>query len=393
VYSISKKTVFNTILYLLSFLVVIVSLLLYEPKITTQAKIAPPDKKALSLLTSTVNELAMSFEKGINQGFDTEKTNVVINSSIAQKTLFLFNQKTENSVAWFGEVIDYSKGDMVDNAKNKNIYEKLKTASQTLINGYTQADEEKLFEKLEALFKKEHSKEELKASFNQTQNEYSILKNNVAFNRNEISKYAKDILRLPNIPDIFSDLFLPIDSVSYKIKNSYAQIFTSGNTLGRMADDLSPFSDNVKETDYLSEAKRQISKHAPYAEQLSHLYTYKSDSIYYILFCPELSVKNNSVFKASEAICVGLSTDDLSLKLFDATKYLKNHTKDSISNSILDKENIDQDTKIILKGSNIYFAKEVDTEQSGILYIIKDSNTNNSTVLNEREYILFLTKT
>lgn len=393
-YYISKKTAIVSILYLLFFGAIIVALLFYEPKKNTELSPAVnSDKKALSLLTSTVNDLSIAFEKGITQGFDSEKTNLVINSAIAKSTLFLFNQKTENCVAWFAELSEYSNGDMNDNNKNKIIYKKLKSASETLMNGLTQENEEKVFSELESLFRKDYSKEEQETRLKTIQNEYSILKNNVIFNRNDISSYAKNILKLPNIPDIFSDLFLPIDSVSYKIKNSYAQIFSSGNTLGRMADTESLFSEATKNSNYLSEAKSQISIHAPYAEQLSPLCSYRSDSIYYILFCPEISIKKKTAFNASEAILVGLSNKDLSLKLFDATKYLKNHTKDSINNSILDKENIDQDTKIILKGSNIYFAKEVDTEQSGILYIIKDSNTNNSTVLNEREYILFLTKT
>ncbi len=326
------------------------------------------------------------------EDFKPYKNDIYAYTLVAKNSINLSGFQMPNLSAFISELSDYSLSDMVSNDKNIDFLEKLSSGQSILLEECTNFKNEESIVKIEKIFEKETSKEFYSELLKKTESEYSIIENFIIRDRREIAQYAKTLLNFPLTPEQFKNKYTEPKSLSYSITNSYADIFASGSLLRRMAvEDTSRIS---YETDLPLDviAHDYIKTHAPYFKSFTEVLSAKNGSLIYFIFCPVFKINNTNIINYNESIKLAISLSDGRLKAFDASDYLKNHSKNNSFTDFLLPQIINNNStineyneKYVYFGDKFYLQVSFSSNENNYYYLINQDNTS-SKIYDEKEY-------
>ncbi len=326
---IRKKTLIRSLSFIFGILLLVLGLFLQKNSIQKVQK-TENEKLIFSSLSSvctSLDNICTSFEEAST--FDTykqESKKIYANCISAKNSIYYCNADLPNTLQWISELEEYSKSDMSDHEQNKKHSEKAAAARDLFVSICLNKNDSERFVKIEKFFDTKDSNY-YNTKLEEINNSYLLLDNFIKKDRSDISKYAKKVLNFPIIPKKFSGNFENPPAISYSSDNSYAHIFSAGGFLKRMSVEETSSVKHYTEKGFDETALDYLKEHAPYAKKCEIVYTYKNTNLVYFILCPRMTENNVDFIDYTEPIKVAISIYDGKLKAFDASDYMRVHTK------------------------------------------------------------------
>ncbi|MBE6671571.1 MAG: hypothetical protein E7593_05150 [Ruminococcaceae bacterium] len=397
-HNIKRKYVIKAISFFIAFFLLIFGIFL-QKRSNDKTIVRQSDANTLTILTSitaSINEIQNSFNKAsVLNNYESESKIIYANSFNIKNLLSLSDKELQSVAIWFSDLSEYAKTPMTDIDKNNTYSQKIEEANKLFINICNNYRGQDSITKINNFFTEEKDSNYYNQKLSILDEQYTILEKQIKADRKEVNIFAKKVIGSPLSPNSFTGNYQFPKSVNYTLSSSYASIFASGKILARMAS----FNNAITESNIdpnKNNLEKYINEYAYYLSNYEQVYSYSNNDLTYYIICPIYIQNDIKIINYNEPIKIAVSKKDGSLKAFDSTKYLKNHTVfPNIANVLSTKQtqpDLIKKTDIISQKhafikEMIYYEYKT-TINNNIFYCLIDQD-NTITYFTEKEYLSY----